>query len=325
MKSCPKAGIKIHEQNESPLFTKQSRLSNPVSYHKTTMNNLDLDIENYSLQDLYRLFNINDELNEETMKLAKQIVLKMHPDKSRLDAKYFIFFSKAYKILFNVYEFQNKSSNKKFDSQDYFDESNKTILDNVFKENKEFKNPNNFNRWFNEKFEQHRIDNPHENGYGEWLKSNDDFLNVDSNVTKNNMNEVIEEKKRQIQAMTVYTGITDNYASTFGGTLLSEDNIESTNNYTDLRQAYTQTLIPVTMDDYEKVQKFNNVSEYKKHRDNVNITPLSQEESNKRLIDKNQEENKKSAALAYRYIKESEQVKKNQQNFWSDLKQLTGF
>jgi hypothetical protein len=249
----------------------------------------------------------------------------MHPDKSRLDAKYFLFFSKAYKVLFNVYEFQNKSSNKKYVPQEYFNDSNKTILDNVFKEKKDFKNPDNFNSWFNEKFEKHRIDNPQENGYGEWLKSNDDFLNVETNVTKNNMNEIIEEKKRQIQSMTVYTGITDTYASTFGGTLLSEDSIESTNNYTDLRQAYTQTLIPVTMDDYEKVQKFNNVSEYKKHRDNVNITPLSQEESNKRLLDKNQEENKKSAALAYKYIKESEQVKKNQQNFWSDLKQLTGF
>ena len=30
----------------------------------------------------------------------------------------------------------------------------------------------NFNKWFNESFEKHRIDNPTEQGYGDWLKSN---------------------------------------------------------------------------------------------------------------------------------------------------------
>ena len=59
---------------------------------------LDLDLDHYSLEDLYRLFNIYDcVINEPNLKTAKQIVLKMHPDKSRLDAKYFLFFSKAYK------------------------------------------------------------------------------------------------------------------------------------------------------------------------------------------------------------------------------------
>jgi hypothetical protein len=86
---CPKAGIKIHEtptQNQ-----KQMNSSKNISFHKTTLSELDLNIDNYTLNDLYNLFNVSY-LDEPSLKTAKQIVLKMHPDKSQLDAKYFIFF-----------------------------------------------------------------------------------------------------------------------------------------------------------------------------------------------------------------------------------------
>ena len=33
----------------------------------------------------------------------------MHPDKSKLDKSYFIFFSKAYKLLYSIYEFKHKN------------------------------------------------------------------------------------------------------------------------------------------------------------------------------------------------------------------------
>ncbi len=50
----------------------------------------------------------------------------MHPDKSQLDPKYFLFFSKAYKELYNCYEFMNKSNNKKQNYEEYYDENNIT-------------------------------------------------------------------------------------------------------------------------------------------------------------------------------------------------------
>ena len=92
--SCPKAGIKIHESNNDYNNSKkQSQLSKPVSFQNTTLNSLDLDLDHYSLEDIYHLFNISEnKLTEETLKGAKQIVLKMHPDKSQLDSKYSLFF-----------------------------------------------------------------------------------------------------------------------------------------------------------------------------------------------------------------------------------------
>jgi len=327
--SCPKAGIKIHqtdnEYREDP-FIKQSRLSKPVSFENTTLNTLDLDLDNYSLDDLYHLFNINGGiLNEENLKSAKQIVLKMHPDKSRLDSKYFLFFSKAYKRLYGIYEFQNKSTKKQYKDEDFFDESNRNILDNMFEKNKNLKDPKNFNEMFNKAFEKHRLDNPMEYGYGDWLKSDEGFISVNENVTKGNMNDVFEQKKKQIQAMTVYTGVTDMFASSLGGSLLDGGGDLSTDSYTDLRQAYTETLIPVTQEDYNKIQKFNNISEYKRHRDQVDTTPISKEDGERYLLQKQQNYDQHSAALAFKFAQEAEKAKEKQNGFWSDLKQITGW
>lgn len=327
--SCPKSGIKIHESNNNyraDPFLQQSKLTKPVSFQNTTINSLDLDLDNYSLEDIYHLFNIDGGyLSEQSLKSAKQIVLKMHPDKSHLDAKYFLFFSKAYKRLFSIYEFQNKSAKKQYKDEDFFDEGNKNILNNMFEKNKNLKDPTNFNSWFNQAFEKHRIDNPNEQGYGDWLKSNDDFISINENVTKGNMNEVFEQKKKQIQAMTVYTGVTDMFASTLGGSLLDGNGDFTTDEYTDLRQAYTETLIPVTQDDYNKIQKFNNVSEYTAHRERVDITPISKEEAERKLLHQQQQQEQHSAALAFKYAKEAEKAKEKENGFWADLKQLTGW
>lgn len=331
--SCPKAGIKIHNSNNNPTnrnivqdHFKQSQLTKPISFQNTTMNTLDLDLDHYSLEDIYHLFNIEGGyLSEDTLKSAKQIVLKMHPDKSHLDSKYFLFFSAAYKRLYGIYEFQNKSTKKQYKDEDFFDESNKNILDNMFEKNKSLKDPKNFNSWFNDAFEKHRTDNPIDQGYGDWLKSDEGIMNINENVTKSNMNNIFEQKKKQIQSISVYTGVTDLYSSTFGGSLLNGENNFTTNEYTDLRQAYTETLIPVTQDDYNNIQKFNSISEYKNHRDKVDVTPLTKEEAEIKLLRQQNELEQQSAALAFKYAQEAEKSKQKQNGFWSDLKQITGW
>jgi hypothetical protein len=65
------------------------------------MEEIDLNIDNYELQDILNLFNINYDFGEKEMRIAKKIVLQSHPDKSKLDKKYFLFFTKAYKYLYN--------------------------------------------------------------------------------------------------------------------------------------------------------------------------------------------------------------------------------
>lgn len=325
--TCPKAGIKIHQSDNDPQPSihniNRSKLTKPVNFHTTTMDTLELNLDHYSLEDLYALFYIHDGvLNETSLKSAKQIVLKIHPDKSRLDAKYFLFFSKAYKRLYGIYEFQNKSTNKTYKDEEFYDESNKNVLNQLFKNNKQFKEPENFNKWFNTSFEKHRLEDPLEQGYGDWLKSDDGIMNISENVTKGNMNEIFEQKKKQIQSVQVYNGVTDIYASTLGGSLLSGSDNFSTEQYTDIRQAYTETLIPVTNEDYERMPKFKNVNEYQRQRESIDTTPLSDPE--RILYEKEKQLNSQSSALAFKYAQESENARKKQQSFWGDIKQITG-
>lgn len=325
--SCPKIGIKIHEiKNDyvSSPFADQNTRS--VSYQNKQLTDIDLEIDNYSLTDLYNLFNINESLSEPTLKRAKQIVLKMHPDKSNLESKYFIFFSKAYKRLFSIYEFQNKSTNKKYKDEDFYDESNINVLDNMFNKNKDLKDTKNFNNWFNKQFEKHRLEDPNETGYGDWLKGDEGLYNIDSNVTQTNMNEAFEKHKKQIQSLTVYQGVTDSYTS-FGGTSLLDDQTDnfSGSGFTDLRQAHVETVIPICKEDYDNIPKYRNVNEYKAARDRTDITPISKSDA-ERLLNKEQNDlEHQSTALAYKYAREAEKVKAKQQSFWGDIKQLTGW
>jgi hypothetical protein len=341
---CPKAGIKIHEtpnsninsninSNTNNLFLQQTNKNTNVNFYKTTMSELDLNIDNYTLNDLYNLFNIplHGTLNEPLLKTAKQIVLKMHPDKSQLDSKYFLFFSKAYKRLYSIYEFQNKSEKKteRDLKKDFFEDTNKTVLDTMFESKKELKDPKNFNSWFNDKFEKHKLEDDDTNkGYGDWLKSDEGLYSQNDNVTQSNMNEVFEKQKKQIQALSVYNGITDTYASFSGGGSLLGDQSSNFSGYlsglgfTDLRQAHVETIIPITQDDYEQIPKYRSLNEYKTNRDRVDTTPLSKAESERILLQNNKNLDQESAALAYKYAKESEKAKASQQSFWGEIKRL---
>jgi hypothetical protein len=356
---CPKSGIKIHETptanynsntnynanyntnsntnsntnynsnyNNNNIMLKKSSVQAPISFHQTTLSELDLNVDNYSLEDLYNLFNIpGGILNETNLKSAKQIVYKMHPDKCRLDQKYFLFFSKAYKCLFSIYEFQNKSDKKTEASlkNDFYEDSNAALLNNMFETRKELKNPKNFNNWFNEKFEKHKLEDDDTNkGYGDWLKSDEGLYSQQDNVTQNNMNEAFERQKKQIQALTTYNGVGESFASfSGGGSLLGDlqDNFSGAG-YTDLRQAHIETIIPVTQDDYDKMPKYKNMNEYKSQRDRVDVTPLTKEQSESILLKTKNNLDHESAAMAYKYAKQLEKSKENQRSFWGDIKQL---
>ena len=95
---------------------------------------VDLNIDNYELHDILNLFKIPQNFDEQDLKIAKQIVLKTHPDKSNLGSEYFRFYSKAYKILFNIWEFRkrgdidNTNKNTEYDKSEQIGEEEKKIL-----------------------------------------------------------------------------------------------------------------------------------------------------------------------------------------------------
>ena len=345
MTTCAKTGIKIkntgNDYKHDPFagvdpFKTNVKESDRIEV-KTNYESIDLNIENYSREELYKLFGFKTSvfLTEDSMKEAKKIVLKTHPDKSHLDNKYFIFFSKAYKKLMDIYEFQNKTNKKTTNNDEYFDAENNATLDKMFEMKKDLKNPNNFNEWFNSQFEKHRLEDPVEHGYGNWLKSDEDIVFTPQNINKDNMAREIDRRKKEIQSLTPYKGIGDSFiSSSAGGSSLMEYNSNFTSSslfsgggmgFTDLRQAYAESVIPVTEDDYNKVQKFKSVDEYKRHRDSTSIVPISKEEGLRQLYQQDKDKNEESAALAFYYADQAEKAKKNNESFWSGLKQLTNW
>ena len=344
MTTCTKSGIKINNSNNEHTrdpfagvdpFKNHQRESDKLNneINNNSYETIDLNIENYSREDLYKLFGFKSSilLTEDYLKEAKNIVLKLHPDKSHLDSKYFIFFSKAFKKLKNIYDFQNKSSKKTMNTE-YNDNDNNVLLEQIFETRKQLKEPKHFNKWFNEQFDKHKIEDSTEHGYGDWLKSDEDIVFTPQNINKDTMGREMDKRKKKIQSLTTYNGFNDSVSSsTVGGSSLMEYNNNFSSNggnnsemcYTDLRQAYVESVIPVTDEDYHKIPKFQSIDQYKRHRDATSLTPMTKEESLRTLYYQEKDKNEESSALAFYYAQQSEKVKQHSAHFWSGLKQLT--
>ena len=169
--------------------------------------NIDLDLDNYDLDDILNLFKISYDFNIDDLKKAKRIVLHTHPDKCSLPKEYFLFFSSAYKILYSIHNFRTKSKCPERNEYTAEKDTEKELLLKSFLKKK------NFNKIFNELFEKHYIKTEGvEKGYGDWLKSDKD---IDfRETTKANMNATFEKKKKETKELVVHNGIQEISSST---------------------------------------------------------------------------------------------------------------
>ena len=289
---------------------------------------IDLNIENYNLEDILNLFKLDINFNNNDLTNAKKIVLKTHPDKSGLDKEIFLFYCKAFRILKNINDFKNKEekcSYSKYIKSGYINdldnETNEEIVNNVMKNKK-----SSFNKWFNKLFEDLKLNDDQDNGYGDWLKSDNDLDNEKIN-NLNSMHEKIENKKKsmsQLVRKTDYSMLefSSNQSFLDGNNNYNSD-VFSNLGYQDLKNAHTETLIPVCQDDYNNHIKFNNVTTYKQYRDNQNLQTLSKEES-ERLLNKEYAKNEDIATnIAYKLLKEEEKNREKNKMWWSNLKLLS--
>jgi hypothetical protein len=304
----------------------------------STQNAIDLNIENYKLQDILHLFKIPIDFDENDLKKAKQIVLKTHPDKSGLQADYFRFYSKAYKSLYEIWTFRKKgdiNANIADKNTEYTQEETNTgrkqILDNLLNK-KVFKTDREFNVWFNSSFEKHKLFNESDDtGYGDWLKEEDKTnIQQNDNITLATMGEEFERKKREARTLIVQNEIRE-LDTMFGGCNLSTDAPSNYNSglfsslpYQDLHTAHTETVIPVTREDYDRKQKFHSTDEYiqfRGHQDQV-VKPLSEFQAQQYLKNREKMEEQQATKRAYELAKQTEQAKKNDNMFWKELQRL---
>lgn len=284
---------------------------------------VDLDLDNYELEDLLKLFKLEYDFNVNQLKQAKKIALKTHPDKSGLPNEYFIFFSKAYNIIYKIHTFRNRRL-KEVKNIDYqANEMSESEQITLVKKLKKFKNVKEFNNWFNDVFDKIKIDD--DVGYGKWFKSNDD-LNNDKISNMSEMNTAFEKRKRESRALIKHRGIKEmvndggfdltNNTESFG------TNVFSKFKYEDLKKAHTETVVPVTMEDFHNRKHFDNLDNLKKYRDSTTDEPLSLSQSKQYLNKLKQQEEVVNTNRAYNLLKRDEEIEKSNKQFWIHLKQL---
>lgn len=248
---------------------------------------LDLDIRNYELRDILNLFKLPSVFTESHMREAKLMVMRTHPDKSGLDKQYFLFFSKAYKILHEVFQVRaglSRQKDAKYDDVKEDIDARRNANSDKLKR----MNSDEFNRWFNQTFEQNRLhDEEQDSGYGDWLKDNEDNdhnedADLDEGASWAQRMEQLERRKTKLreQALVVRSEVRSFDSFNSAGYGLSRECPEEHSSglnlfggsssslaYEDLKKAHTETVIPVTHEDYEAVRKYKNMNELQMSRD----------------------------------------------------------
>ena len=286
------------------------------------MEGLDLNIDNYDYEDILKLFELKFDFAENDLKRAKKKVLMMHPDKSGLDKKYFLFFSGTFKILFSVYEFRQKANVNLNEDMEYLAEKsdeNQELVDKL----KDKYNTKDFNKWFNKEFDKLKVENEYESGgYGEWLKNEDD---VEVCKNQNEMNEMINKKKKNLRSLVNYNGI-DEFNNTGYNDLANNKPSEYSSGmfiklqFEDLKKAHVESVIPVTEDDYK--QNYNSMEDIKLKRQEQNLNPLPEKEVNDYLNNKKTSEDYVGAQRAFKLASQEREVLKGSNQFWGSLKQI---
>lgn len=306
------------------------------------METVDLNIENYNLEEILKLFQLEFHFGEEDLKKAKKMVLKTHPDKSGLKPDVFLFYSKAYKKLYSIWEFSNKhrllqlDTNYTIDDVDEVNHKNqlefgkgKTKALKSFLTEKSFPDTEKFNQWFNEEFEKTNLVSEEETqGYEDWFKSNED-LDEENGKKGFDMDE-LERKKKIRRDMIVHDGFKElNANGSFGSSIATigsntySSDLFSNLHYEDLKKAYTETIIPVTVDDYNSIKKFKSVDEYKTFRSSQNIVPLSEKQAHDYLNNIAKMDSSETTFRAYKLANQGDVIRKRQDAFWSNIMKIT--
>jgi hypothetical protein len=254
--------------------------------------NHNLNINSYSLDELLGLFNLNYNMSLNDLKNAKKRVLMLHPDKSKLSSDYFLFYKKAFEIIVQLFENNNKQN------QIITEDTTKyQPLDNVLNKptvqkvttiagemhSKDFQNK------FNELFENNmakKIDTQK----NEWFSKDEPIYKTDSTISSKNMGQVFNSMKQQNAEMVRYRGIQEIKFN--NGTRLYEDEEDEDNDgyltsdpfsklkFDDLRKVHKdQTIFAVSESDYSKIPQYSSVDHYVRERGKVSMTPLEKNQA----------------------------------------------
>lgn len=266
--------------------------------------NHNLNINTYSLEELLSLFDLSYDITVEGLKKAKKKVLMLHPDKSRLSPEYFIFYKKAYEVVFNFYEERNRQTrNLPTEPIKYIptNQDNRTAkqINKVISGMKEEQ----FQESFNDMFEKNMMKKP-DTSRNEWFQKAEPIYDIDAEVSSKNLGKAFETIKEKNTGMVRYRGVETLQSNSGAGTSFYDDDDTGDDYVTcdpfsklkfeDLRKVHKdQTILTVSEKDYQKVQTYNSMDHLIQERGKQTLTPLEKTQA-ERLLEEQQKNYQKS-------------------------------
>ena len=246
-----------------------------------------LDVHMYNLKELLELFEIYDyRIDLEQIKKAKRKVLMTHPDKSKLPSKYFLFYKKAFDIVYKFYDEQNKQ-NQTVEKRSYKPIDEDPDDTNAVKMKINKVKTDKFQKEFNKLFEENMMTKI-DTSKNDWFKKEDNDFKIDTPVNSGNMGQIFRQMKKNNQDVMVYKGV-QNMNYTTGESLYDDEDdnaycsgdIFGKLKYDDLRKVHKDnTIFDVCETDYNKVQGFNNIQQLQTARNTQNLNPMNEQRAN---------------------------------------------
>jgi hypothetical protein len=257
----------------------------------------------YSLKDLLALFHTDYNINLEDLKRAKKQVLMTHPDKSKLPAEYFLFYKKAFDIVVNFYNNQNKQTQKpNAENTTYVPAAISDTNKNTTKQIKSAitnMNVREFQDKFNTIFENNMVKKTN-TSRNEWFSKDEPVFDNQEDVNAKNMGQIFDKIKEKQSGLVRYTGVNNLVVNSGSGSNFYEEDEDddtyvtsdpfSKLKFDDLRKVHkNETVLAVSERDFNKVKQYASVDHFMRERGNQSLTPLEKPEAEKMLSMKEQQ------------------------------------
>ena len=296
---------------------------------------IDIDISNYGLHDILNLFSIPAAFTDAHLKHAKRIVLKTHPDKSNLPKEYFLFFTQAYRILYQIYTMRHEKAQGYAHADKYRDLISTSSGDDdrgaqeVYAHASKLSamSSSEFNRWFNAAFEQYRVpDEEGDGGYEDWFRNGTDCERSGDDApgptSKTQWAASLEAARSRMMALVPASASEPAALSS----LLPSSASSASLQYEDLKRAHTETLLPVTDADIHSVTgaRCKSVQELRTSRTAAaaSFVPMSKAEALRALDREKEADAEQCTHRAYLMAKQDELARDMNRRFMKEFKTI---
>lgn len=262
-------------------------------------NSHNLNINMYKFKEILDLFQLDYKISIEDLKKARMMVLKMHPDKSRLPPDYFLFYKKAFDIVLKYYNENTKTSVEVPTTEQIYEPESvdKRMAHTIHKAMNDMGNDH-FQKKFNQLFDENMKKPQRDNN--DWFKNNDPLYQFDNISSTAALAGAVESIKQKNAALIKYNGV-ENLSSgngTYGN--LYDDDEEFSDTYVtcdpfsklkfeDLRKVHKdQTVLAVSESDFSKMKTFSSMDHLQRERGSLNVQHIDRSESEKILEQQDQ-------------------------------------